>query len=145
MAPILQSVTTRTRAGCGALLAILVIAVAGLACSSASAASCGESVVTDWSDGRIDGIYPLHCYQSALDDLPEDVRAYSSAADDISRALEQRIRTGSASPRALDSAAPDVSKARKTTRHVYLAAAFGIGVAATAVAIWGTQRERRRR
>ena len=127
------------------MLAILVIAVAGLVCGSAAAASCGESVVTDWSDGRIDGVYPLHCYQSALDDLPEDVRAYSSAADDISRALEQRVRAGSASPRVLDSAAPDVSKARRTTRHVYVAAAVAIGVAATAAAAWGTQRARRRR
>ena len=133
------------RSGCSALLAILVIVVAGLACGSAAAASCGERVVTDWSDGRIDGIYPLHCYQSALHDLPEDVRAYSSAADDITRALEQRIRTALASTRVLDSAAPDDPKTGGATSHAYLVAAVGIGVAATAVAVWGTQRARRRR
>ena len=137
--------TTRTRSGCSALLAILVIVVAGLACGSAAAASCGDRVVADWSDGRIDGIYPLHCYQSALHDLPEDVRAYSSAADDITRALEQRIRTVPASTRVLDSAAPDDPKTGGTTSYAYLVAAFGIGVATTAVAVWGTQRARRRR
>jgi hypothetical protein len=138
-------VTTQTRSRCSALLAILVIVVAGLACGSAAAASCGDRVVADWSDGRIDGIYPLHCYQSALHDLPEDVRAYSSAADDITRALEQRVRTGSASTRVLDSAAPDDPKTGGMTSHAYRVAAVGIGIAATAVAVWGTQRARRRR
>lgn len=137
--------TTRTRSGCGALLAILVVAVAGLACGSAAASSCGDRVVADWSDGRIDGIYPLHCYQSALDDLPEDARAYSSAADDITRALEQRVRAGPASTRVLDSAAPDDPRTGGTTSHAYLVVVVGIGIAATALAVWGTERARRRR
>jgi hypothetical protein len=35
----------------------------------------------------IDDTYPDSCYLAAIDVLPEDVRAYTSAKDDISRAL----------------------------------------------------------
>ena len=49
--------------------------------------ACGKDVVADWSDGRIDRTYPAPCYLAALAALPEDVRAYSTAKDDISRAL----------------------------------------------------------
>ena len=48
--------------------------------------ACGKAVVADWSDGRIDRTYAAPCYLAALD-LPEDVRVYSTAKDDISRAL----------------------------------------------------------
>jgi hypothetical protein len=53
---------------------------------------CGERVVRDWMDGRIEGRYAPHCYGEALDTLPEDVRAYSTAEDDIAQALRARIR-----------------------------------------------------
>jgi hypothetical protein len=53
---------------------------------------CGDAVVGDWADGRIDGRYPPRCYGDALDSLPEDVRAYSTATDDIAQALRARIR-----------------------------------------------------
>ena len=49
--------------------------------------ACGETVIVDWADGRIDGTYPDPCYKAAIDELPEDVRAYTTAKDEISRAL----------------------------------------------------------
>ena len=49
--------------------------------------ACGKAVLADWADGRIDRSYPDPCYQAAIDVLPEDLRAYSTARDDISRAL----------------------------------------------------------
>ena len=49
--------------------------------------ACGKAVLSDWADGRIDRAYPDPCYQAAIDTLPEDLRAYSTARDDISRAL----------------------------------------------------------
>jgi hypothetical protein len=49
--------------------------------------ACGKAVLTDWADGRIDRIYPDPCYQAAIDTMPEDLRAYTTAKDDISRAL----------------------------------------------------------
>jgi hypothetical protein len=51
---------------------------------------CEEKVLTDWSDnGRIDGLYPLHCYQLALERMPTDIRDYTNASDAIHRALTQ--------------------------------------------------------
>ena len=49
--------------------------------------ACGKAVLSDWADGRIDRVYPDPCYQAAIDAMPEDLRAYSTAKDDISRAL----------------------------------------------------------
>jgi hypothetical protein len=49
--------------------------------------ACGRTVLTDWADGRIDRTYPDPCYEAAIDVMPEDLRAYSTAKDDISRAL----------------------------------------------------------
>ncbi len=50
--------------------------------------ACGKAVLTDWADGGIDETYPGPCYLAAIDELPEDVRAYTSAKDDISRELQ---------------------------------------------------------
>jgi hypothetical protein len=49
--------------------------------------ACGEAVLTDWADGRIDRTYPEPCYEAAIDVMPEDLRAYTTAKDDIARAL----------------------------------------------------------
>lgn len=53
----------------------------------AAESACGRTVLADWADGRIDKNHPATCYQAALDVMPEDLRAYSTARDDISRAL----------------------------------------------------------
>ena len=74
-------------------------AVALLSVPAASAApSCGRQVIDDWWDGRIDGTYPLHCYDDAIENLPRDVRDYSSAEDDIKRALQAAMRGKPAPP-----------------------------------------------
>jgi hypothetical protein len=54
---------------------------------AAAASGCATTVINDWRDGRIDGVYSPHCYRQALRELPEDIRIYSSAEDDIQRAL----------------------------------------------------------
>lgn len=74
------------------LVALLVAAAfAGSAVRPAPAAAaspCWKTLLTDWYDGRIDDTYPIHCYQDALKHLPADVETYSSAHDDIYRALQ---------------------------------------------------------
>ena len=76
--------------------AFALVAVAGLlliASPAAAAESCGKQVINDWyGDGRVDKIYPLHCYEDAIDALPVDVRDYSSAKEDIERALQFAVR-----------------------------------------------------
>src|SRR2546423_2179346 len=63
--------------------------------SAGAAQSCASRVLADWRDGRIDLTYPVSCYRQALAHLPEDVRVYSSAQTDITRALQSRLRTRS--------------------------------------------------
>jgi hypothetical protein len=71
-----------------ALFLLLVSAVP----ATAATTPCWKQVINDWYDGRIDNVYPVHCYQEAISRLPEDVDTYSSAKDEISRAMLASIR-----------------------------------------------------
>ena len=62
--------------------------------------ACWQRLVTDWSDGAISNLYPISCYRQALENMPEDVRLYSSASDDINRALSGRVVSRSLAARA---------------------------------------------
>jgi hypothetical protein len=75
------------------VLTFTVTALAAVALSApVQAAPCWEAVVEDWFDNsRVDRTYPIHCYREALRNLPEDMRAYSSAPEDITRAMRQAI------------------------------------------------------
>jgi hypothetical protein len=71
------------------LLALALLAGAGASpAAAAHRSACWQVLLNDWYDGRIDGTYPVHCYQDALKHLPSDVSTYSSARDDIQRALQ---------------------------------------------------------
>jgi hypothetical protein len=71
-----------------AAVGLMALALTGTA---GAAQSCGTRVLDDWRDGRIDGTYPVACYRQALAHLPEDVRVYSTAQSDITRALQARL------------------------------------------------------
>jgi hypothetical protein len=75
----------------GTALAVGALALVLSGCGgfgqSAAEQACGEAVLADWADGSFDRVYADTCYQAALDVMPEDLRAYSTAKDDISRAL----------------------------------------------------------
>jgi len=58
---------------------------------AAAATPCWKTLLNDWYDGRIDQTYPKHCYTDALNHLPADVSTYSSAHDDILRALQSAV------------------------------------------------------
>lgn len=71
--------------------AVSVLAAVALG-APAQAAPCYEAVIEDWYDNsRVDRRYPIHCYREALKNLPEDMIAYSSAPEDIARAMRQEI------------------------------------------------------
>ena len=73
----------------GVGVAVLALAAAVARPAPATAATpCWKALLNDWYDGRIDNTYPLHCYSEALTHLPADVQTYSSAHDDILRALQ---------------------------------------------------------
>jgi hypothetical protein len=49
---------------------------------------CAGVVIEEWvDDGHVDVSHPLPCYHAAIRALPADMRAYSSAPDDVKRAL----------------------------------------------------------
>jgi hypothetical protein len=79
-----------------ALFSAAICAVLLLAGPAGAAPGCASRLLADWQDGRIDGTYPVSCYRQALAHLPEDVRVYSSAQSDITRALQARLGTPSA-------------------------------------------------
>ena len=91
----------RQRAGSTARRALVLlaalVALLATAAPAGAAQSRGRAVIDDWyDDGRVDGTYLLHCYDDAIEILPRDVRDYSSAKDDIQRALQNR--TGAPAP-----------------------------------------------
>jgi hypothetical protein len=84
----------RRQAPISLLIAAVTVGLLLAAFTSAPAAAgtpCWKQVLNDWSNGRAIGHYPLHCYRDAIRNLPEDLRDYSSAADDILAALQAEI------------------------------------------------------
>ena len=86
-----------------ALLALVASAFVALALPGQAMASvCGDKVLADWFDnGRIDRLYPAHCYEEAIDAIPDDLRDYANAEEIISRALQASLR------KELDPGGPD--------------------------------------
>lgn len=73
---------------CAAIVAVAMLGGLARPVAASAATPCWKTLLTDWYDGRIDSVYPLHCYTDALKHLPPDVQTYSSAHDDIERALQ---------------------------------------------------------
>jgi hypothetical protein len=105
-----QPVAVSSRATRCALVAFVSLAIfAGVA---AAASACAQDVIDDWADnGIVDGTYAPKCYENAIAELPEDLRSYSSAADDINRALQQALlREAPPSTQDSGSSAPSVEE-----------------------------------
>jgi len=67
---------------------LLVLALPG----TAAAESCAQRVIDDWSrHGELTHSYPIHCLRAALDQVPEDVRDYTSFTDDVEAALQAQL------------------------------------------------------
>jgi hypothetical protein len=82
------------------VLVLSLVVALGAASPAAAATPCGKKVLGDWFDnGRIDRLYPLNCYEEAIDAIPPDIRDYADAQDVITRALQAalhgKLATGS--------------------------------------------------
>jgi hypothetical protein len=75
------------------LLFAMAVGLMALAPPAAAGALVPTRLSDDWRDGRIDGVYSSACYRQTLAHLPEDVRVYSTAQADITRALQARLGT----------------------------------------------------
>jgi cobalamin biosynthesis Mg chelatase CobN len=80
---------------------------------ASAAAPCWKRLLNDWYDGHIDKVYPIACYHQAIAHLPTDVQVYSSARDDIQRALQRAIAGSKATP--TKTTTPRTTTARTTT------------------------------
>jgi hypothetical protein len=88
----LSFVTPLAKAAVVTVIAGAVLLGAATRPAPAQAATpCWKQLLNDWYDGRIDQTYAVHCYRDALKHLPADVQTYSSAHDDILRALQTAI------------------------------------------------------
>jgi len=90
-----QPPRTQSHRSLVALATTVVLAVttgltlaAGTAAPASASTPCYTKVINDWFDnGKIDHVYPRHCYTEAIAHLPTDVQTYSNAPDDIRAAM----------------------------------------------------------
>ena len=93
MKPIPSTPHRRALALAGLLGALAASLLALALPATAMASPCGDKVLADWFDnGRIDKLYPAHCYEDAIDAIPRDLRDYANAEDVILRALQSSLR-----------------------------------------------------
>lgn len=126
----------------------LAIATSALVTAApASASTCWQRVITDWRDGRIDGTYSARCLQNAIRNLPEDLRIYGSAEEDITRAMNRAVtRSFQSASIAAPNAATPVATAHVDAfpvRAAVVAAVTGLVALAVATSLWRTSRRRR--
>jgi hypothetical protein len=133
----------------GAVVACaLGVMVTSVTAAAAGSAPCWQRLISDWSDGHIDGRYPTSCYRSAIGNAPTDLRIYSTLDDDLQTALQALIVTPSpdrARPRTLALARPAQTAASSPSTLTRLVALFAVLGGALAAAWLGAVLVRRRR
>jgi hypothetical protein len=133
-----------------ALGAVVAALFAGCAYPGPARSECAGAVLDDWTTGTLDSTYPQDCYHAAIDALPEDLRAYTSAAQDISRAAiaanrAEASRVDAQGPARQVAAAPvESDDARAFPVAVVLLVAFVIVLAAAGLAGSAVRRRRLR-
>jgi hypothetical protein len=60
-------------------------------CAGSEELTCADTVLVDWNNGRLGSQYASECYRDALEGLPEDARLYTTAPEEIKRALRASI------------------------------------------------------
>jgi len=98
-----------------ALTFCLSALVLGVAAPASAAPPCWKALINDWYDGRIDQTYPPSCYTEAIQHLPQDVETYSSAKEDIQRALLAVLSHDRGNPPTYDPNNPTGGSASGTT------------------------------
>jgi hypothetical protein len=83
-------------------VAVVVTTFAGWGSTAAARPACADAVLQDWTKGTLGSQYAPECYEAAIDALPEDLRAYTSAADDITRAAISASRAAKSSRQLAD-------------------------------------------
>ena len=137
------------------VVAVVAVLIAAFAASSTAGAAtpCSRAIIDDWLDNdRIDRIYDLSCYESAIDALPEDIRIYTSAEEVISRAFQsvsgKRLDRQLEGPSTVETPpsgyVPPVDSAASTAFPLPLLVLGGMSVALLAAGGFGYVSRRRR-
>ena len=130
-----------------------VIVAALVAASSAQAAPpCADAILAEWLEtDRVETVYPLDCYEAAIDAIPQDLEDYSNAADVIARAFQRaagrrldRRPQGPVEPPADPTAAPLVDTSSSTSVPIPLLVLGGMSFALLAAGGFGYLSRRRR-
>jgi hypothetical protein len=79
--------TTRAKAFAATVAIASLLAVVTAGCAGSEEMTCADSILVDWNNGRLGGTYAPECYRDALRALPEDARLYTTAPEEIKRAL----------------------------------------------------------
>jgi hypothetical protein len=108
-----------------------------------AAPACADAIIEEWANGALSSPYPLDCYDAAIDALPEDLRAYTTAADDISRAAVAASRAD-VPARQLASTPAAAESSRAFPLTVALLAAFVVLLAASGLVASLIRRRRTR-
>jgi hypothetical protein len=70
--------------------------------TATAAPACRQQLIADWSDnGRVDRVYPLDCYQQAIEAMAPDIRDYTDAQETIELALTMAVRKKAGATRAV--------------------------------------------
>lgn len=109
----------------------------------AAPAGCAQTILVDSRDGRIDREYPVACYRTALQRLPEDLRVYGTAEGDIKRALMSAVSRSAAEGGI--SSSPTGSTAGPSGSWLAIAGGIGAIVGLIALISLRSGRVRRRR
>ena len=65
-------------------------------------------MIDEWTDKqRVSTTYPIECYNQALENLPNDIRDYTDAYDEISQARQDALRGGDRFPAGVGSGGDD--------------------------------------
>src|SRR6266571_2847397 len=125
--------------------AAAALALAALCAGPAGAAApCPQRLLHDWrANGRIDRTYPISCYRAATADLPEDLRQYSTASEDIRRAMLHALARGAPPP-----TPPAAGSASSGALPLLALVGAGVGLAVLLSGLgrllWSQKRRRRR-
>jgi hypothetical protein len=124
------------------IAALVVALLCALVASTGASASpppppCADAILAEWLDtNEVENVYPLQCYQAAIDAIPQDLEDYTNAADVIARAFQraagrrlERTPQGPVEPPSEPTASPAVDTSSSTSVPIPLLVLGGMSLA----------------
>jgi hypothetical protein len=83
--------TARERSSAATVAIACLLALLAAGCAGSEELTCADTVLVDWNNGRLSSAHAPACYRDALEALPEDARLYTTAPEEIMRALRASL------------------------------------------------------